>query len=679
MTFFEYATLVDVLNEWTKEYALGNPSVEDSVYDSKYKELKAFEINNPTLIIDTSPTRTVVDGAVGFKKVKHEIPMVSIANANGIDESVSWVNGINTKFNINEYVIEFKMDGLGLALIYNDGILVDAITRGQDNIGDSVWENVLQIENIPKTIPIKGIHEIRGEVVWFIDNYELYNDYLIDNNKKPMSNPRNGAAGILKSHDTNVVKNAKLSFVAYSYVRGTECIRQSDDLETLIKFGFYVQEYHIVNIDNFKEIAEHMRLQRYNLPFAIDGIVIKVNEKQFYKTIGGTTKSPNYYRAYKFPPEEKQTHLLNIEHSIGMSGAITPVAIFEEIQLAGTKVKRCSLHNWDIVDYLGLHKDCNIIIRKAGEIIPEIVQCIETKRKKDDYEVLKKENKNITPYWNNYNDAYYRPTVCPFCGNILKNQTNASGDKLISWVCDNADCQVQIFGKFVNFASRSCMNITGVGEALVQNLLDAGKLKSVADFYKLTVNDLIGLGNIREKSANKIINSIQKSKNNYLHQLIEGLSIPSVGHSVSPLIANSIKKLNATFTINDLIECGITENVANIFYNWINNNTELVNELVNMNIACNIATIEKTSNKLDGYVAIMTGTFNELDREVFKKLVIENGGTVCSSITKKTNLVLLGDNAGPKKITTINILVKSGYNIKIITPNELNTFFNLIK
>lgn len=704
--YMEYAKLVDVLNQWAKAYAAGESVVSDDVYDKNYLKLKKFEIAKPDFILPNSPTRHVEDGAVGFKKVAHEIPMISIANSNGIDEACEWVGSMFEK-GVTSLENEYKLDGLGLALKYLDGTLIDSVTRGVDNVGDSVWENALRIADIPKEIGTTGLVEIRGEVVWKFDDFQEFNALLEEQGKKPLSNPRNGAAGALKQHDPEEVAKRKLSFVGYLVVQGSPNKTQYEDIQWLKQLGFNVPpSYEIHSVDEFRKIAEEMRSNRYNMEYAIDGEVIKVNVKDEQPQFGYTAKTPNFYRAYKFPPEEKVTKLIAIEESVGMSGAVTPVAIVEPVNLAMTTVQRCTLHNWDLVEYLGLYPGCNVVIRKAGEIIPEIVCCVETNSYKDTYEVIKSRGEEIPKFYDQvlqnsdgiyeravdrYSvDFFCRPTHCPYCGNKLSNAVNANGEKLVAWVCDNPDCYTQLVGQLTNFASRSVMNIRGLGESVINMLVDAGKVRNCADIYTLTADDFNGLGNIREKSANNLVAAIAKSKENYLHQLIEGLSIPGIGHSISPLIAQCVATSNLCSVREDCCdvkcndfkkvasECGVSDLIINKFVDWMHSNLSIWVRLMEYKVATEVKQVKIASNALEGRVCIMTGTFDMLDRDEFKRIVVENGGTICSGITKKTNLVLLGDSAGPKKVAAIKDLKAAGYTIDVITPAEINKFYELI-
>lgn len=683
MNHDEYLLTVKALNKMAQLYASGSEeAVQDSVYDAEYRKLKAYEMANPEEISKDSPTQNVIDSASGFKKVKHIIPMISIQDSMGEEESQKWIDKIVEKTNSDNFCIEYKIDGLGLDLKYQDGILIDAITRGNGKIGDSVIENVKMISTIPTKIKKTGFFECRGEVVWEFEKFNQYNSTL----EIPLKNPRNGAAGALKRHDPAEVKKCDLTFIAYTIVNGSSNTYQNEDLDLLTSLGFKVESYNVVTAKTFHQFAEKMSSKRFKLEFPIDGIVIKLNDKRLYEDLGISGKCPNYYRAYKFPPEEAETILRSIELSIGSSGAITPVAIFDPIHLAMTTVKRCSLHNWDLVEYLGLYEGCHIVIRKAGEIIPEIVKCIDTNRTKDEYKVLKLSGSDIPMIFNSKTDStslklhwYSRPSICPFCGNKLKQEKTQNGEDSVSLICDNSDCQAQMVNKLTHFISNTCMNIEGIGPAFIETLVNLGLIKTYSDLYKLTVEDLVNNGLVREKHAIEIIEKIENSKKNLLANLINGFSIPSIGNKVSPLIANSIKSLTANFTVESLIKDGISAINANKFMNWINTHKSECEFFVKNDIATKVNTITKSANGiLNGQVCIMTGTFDVLPRKDFKEIVEKLGGTICGSISKKTTIILLGENAGPNKIEAIEKL-KNTQHFKIYTNDNIQEFLTLIK
>ena len=685
--FFEYTDLIETLNDWNKSYAKGKPVVSDTVYDVEYKKLKSFELSNPAMIDSDSPTQKVVDVTGGFAKVDHEVPMLSIANSMGLDELRTWSENTVAK-KCSKQTIEFKIDGLALSLTYKDGQLSEAVTRGNGKTGDSVYANALRIDDIPKTIPQQGKVEIRGEVVWLKDDFDAYNKKLESLGKELMSNPRNGAAGTMKSKDPQEVADRILSFVGYNITQGSENDLHSEDLKQLTNWGFIVSEHFLCpNPDKIISGAVYMEKKRYSLPYLIDGLVIKVNDKTQYNRLGGSSKTPHFCTALKFPPEEKVTRLLDIEHSYGRSGAVTPVAIVEEVELALTKVRRASLHNWDMAEYLGAFKGCSVKIRKAGEIIPEIVEVVEIGRTKDDYEKALYNKVNIPvdtqtakyEYQDTANDLiewYERPRECTHCNTALTHETNRSGDELIAWICPNSQCSVKQFKNIVRFVSKEAMNMMGVGESLVESLLSAGLIKTYVDLFTLTLDDLLSLDGVKERSAKNALKSIEQSKENYLDKLLVGLGITGLGRSSSGPIAEKCKTFDgfceATESELSSIDGVGDDLVANIL-EWTSNavNKDITNPIKELGIALNAKPNLKKSDLLEGKVLIMTGKSDDIGRDEFKKLVIEHGGLLSSTISKKVTHVIMGESGvGPSKLTKINELESNGINIKTISAHD---------
>ena len=676
--FFKYAELVETLNDWGKAYAIGNPVVSDFVYDEEYKKLKLFELHNMDMIDKDSPTQKIASDSVdGFQKVAHEIAMISIANSNGIDELESWAIA---KQKYLPFTLEFKIDGLALSLKYDKGMLTDAITRGDGAKGDRVLANALRIANIPKTIPILNKVEIRGEVVWCKDDFQVYQDYLESIGKPLMSNPRNGASGTMKSKDPQDVADRKLTFIAYSFVDGSENNLHSEDLNQLGEMGFTVSENYICpNVDKLIAGAKYMQAKKESLPYLIDGEVIKVNDKNLYEELGGTSKAPHWCTAFKFPAEEKETILLDIEESYGRSGACTPVGIVQEVELALTKVNRVSLHNWDIVEYLGLSKGCKVIIRKAGEIIPEIVKCVDTKKNKDDYG--RQGSQSGSPIWKDIPfDSYKRPMRCKHCDTTMQNEQNRKGEFLIAWVCPNSFCSAKQLRSIIRFVEKDAMNIVGVGESMIESLLASGLIKNVRDLYSLSKEDLLKLDGVKSRMAELTLNAIEKSESNYMNQLLVGLGIPNMGRTASAAISDHFGTLEA------LIESGKTgmskipgvgTEIVESFTDYLNTGgLQTIQWFIDNQIAHKAKPSIKVSNELAGLIFIMTGKFAELDRDEFKKIVVRYGGKVSSGITSKVDYVLVGEGAGPAKISDIAHLKSEGAKIKELNVKE---FWEVIK
>lgn len=680
--FFDYSNLCLEVTKWAKAYDDGNPIVSDPTYDDAYRKLKQFELANPTMIDKHSPTQGVVAGITdGFPKRTHEVPMISIANSMSHDELRAFCDD-RTKKGCAEKVIEFKIDGAALGLMYNNGELQDAITRGDGVTGDSVFANALQISAIPKRISVKHKVEIRGECVWMVDKFQAYNDRMEKIGGKIMANPRNSCAGTIKSKDPQEVADRELSFIAYSVVQGSSNDKHSEDMEWLKNEGFITSEYYICpNTEKVIDGAIYMEKKRYTLPFLIDGLVIKVNDKTAYKRLGGTSKTPHAFSALKFKAEEKVTKLLDIEHSYGRSGACTPVAIVEEIELALTKVRRASLHNWDIVSYLCPYKGCSVVIRKAAEIIPEIVKVDGIDgRSKDDYEVFMSAGGDLKASVTQFHaehkkDWYLRPTKCAHCGSDLQNDTNRAGDKLISWICANPACPIKQFKNIVKFVSKEAMNIMGVGESVIEELLSKGYIKDITDLYKLDKSQLLTLDGFGSRAADKFLTAINISRNNYMHQFLAGVGISNLGRMASNTLAEHFGDLERFHQApKEELESipGIGHELAGNIADFRKDgsNRHLFRWFIDNNICTKAKPVKKASNKLKDMVFIMTGKFDGLDRSIFKDLVVEHGGKISSGITSKVNYVLVGDGAGPSKLNKISDLKKEGVDIKTITDKE---------
>ena len=458
--FFEYAELVNTLNDWAAKYEAGNSPVDDSVYDTEYRKLKLFEKLNPGMLDPNSPTQKT--GATiksdGFEKVQHVIPMLSIANIYSEEELREWVNDKTSK-GINEFVMEFKIDGLALSLPYVTGDLDDAITRGQDGVGDRVLANAMMIDSIPKSTGFVG--EVRGEAVWNKADFIAFNEQQALDDNELMSNPRNGAAGTMKSKDPYEVKRRKLSFIAYSIVDGGNATH-SADLVALGNMGFTVSPHYILtDVDAIVDCMLKMEQDRHHLPYLTDGLVIKVNDKSAYKKLGGTAKTPHALGAYKFPAEIKATPLIDVEESSGKTGAVTPVANVVMVELSLTEVRRSTMSNWDIFEFMGVYTGCSVLIRKSGEIIPEIIGVVGIDgHTKDDYQKLLAikgrdainaaiKELRVDPQYKDL-PFIFRPTICKHCGATLEQDSNHAGEDLVALVCVNDLCPIKKFKAIEN-------------------------------------------------------------------------------------------------------------------------------------------------------------------------------------------------------------------------------------
>lgn len=698
LDFFEYSDSIQLLIKWTKAYNKGSQVCEDGTpcppdadYDKLYKQVKQFEKENPNLIDKDSPTQKIVsDSQDGFQKVDHKYPMLSIANSNGYEELEEWVKDKQTK-GVNEYDVEFKIDGLALSLIYEHGRLTDAVTRGNGVTGDSVLANVLQIKSIPRQLTVDFNGEIRGECVWFLKDFDAFQEILAAEGKQSMANPRNGAAGSLKQKDPSEVARRNLNFIAYSIVSGSSRPKQSDDLAVLKSHGFFVSDHYVVHgVSEVMRTARAMEQKRNSLSFLTDGLVIKTNEKKLHAGLGGSSKTPHFLTALKFPPEEKEASMKEVERSYGRTGAVTPVGIIEPTKLAGTTVQRASLHNWDILEFLGVHEGCKVVVRKAGEIIPEIVSVVGIGRTKTDYDLFLNKNKgdrhalmmeieHLRKHYPKYK-FINRPTTCEHCGSKLANAENRSGAVLVALECQNAHCPVKQYQNILRFVSKDAMNIFGVDESIIESMLSHGLIKSIPDLYSVTKDQLLKIDGFKDRSAEKVVMAIDASRKNYLHQLLVGFGIPNCGRTLSDKLANQYESLDVITSLtkdNLLTMPDIGEETAESIIKFFDKHKDLVNFFVKTRIAVKAKPgLKKVSDKLKDVTLIMTGSSALIERQEFKNLVAANGGKVVSSISKKVNYVVVGDAPGPDKMQKIQELKRQGVNIQTIDDE---TFLAMIK
>lgn len=625
MNYSEYKGLVRELNIAGRAYAKnGNSHLSDEEYDLKYIGLKQFEYEHPDQVDPRSPSLNIADDRTeGFSKVTHSIPMISISNAYDDNDVTLFYNSMSRQ-GINQYVIENKIDGCALSLIYENGELITAVTRGNGIEGDDVTENAKQINSIPNTIPLKNKTEIRGEVYWELRNFEEYQDRCRNEKKRLLKNPRNGTAGTLKLHDTEEVGRRKLSFLAYSIVDGSPFKKHSDDLYWLNSNGFTTSSFSIVSqLSGIIESCKNGERNRNNLPFDIDGMVIKVNDKSRYSSLGGTSKSPNYLKARKFPPEEKNTKLIDIEHYTSPNGIVTPVAIFEPIELAGTTVRKSTLHNWDMVSSMGFFQGCEITVRKQGDIIPQVAKVVSIP--------------NPTSVF------YSAPINCPICGDKLEHPVNSKGEVLTDLKCINPYCDGKAIGKFLKFVSRKAMNIDGVGEAILTSLYEKRYISSLPDLYEVTSEQLQELDKVGKKTASNFINSVNKSKSNYLHQLLTGFNIPNCGESLSKRLASYFETLGnfKKLTKEELLSMDdVGEETAKSITNFIESNSDIIEYFEEHEIATEREVQRQVSSSLEGKVMALTGKSSLYSKKSFQKAVEENGGEYSSTLKKNvTHLV----------------------------------------
>jgi DNA ligase (NAD+) len=653
-------------------YVLDAPIISDYDFDVLLEELLRLEKEFPELLDENSPTQRV-GGEITkeFKQVKHKYPMLSLGNTYSFEELKEFDERVRKVIGDEfEYVCELKYDGLSIGLTYIDGVLKNAVTRGDGDQGDDVTVNIKTIRSIPlklRKTDIPKEFEIRGEVIMPHKSFEKLNTEKEKLGEMLFANPRNAASGSLKMLDPKEV--AKRELDCYLYYMLSETIPFISHFESLRKakeWGFKVSGYiaKCTGIYEAFEFIKEMEKQRLNLDFDIDGVVIKVNSYRQQEMLGFTAKSPRWAIAFKFKAERVSTRLLSVAYQVGRTGAVTPVANLEPVQLAGTVVKRATLHNADQIEKLELYDDDYVFIEKGGDIIPKIISVDETKRKK----YLTERIKYISH--------------CPECSTLLIRKEGEA----IHYCPNETGCPPQIKGKLEHFISRRAMNIDSLGEGKIELLFDKGIVKSPADLYNLTYNDLIGLEKIyfleeqqkerivkfREKTVNNILRGIENSKNVPFERVLFAIGIRYVGETVAKKLAlhfrniDTLKRCSYDELLNvEEVGSKIAECVVAYFANQ--RNIEFIQKLKIKGICFEINEVSalNASNKLQGKSFVVSGVFTRYSREQIKKMIEENAGKNISSISAKTDYLLAGDNMGPEKNKKANKL-----NVPIITEEE---------
>ncbi len=644
-------------------YVLAQPEISDFEYDNLLKELIELEDKNPDLFDSSSPSQRVGnDINKEFEQIKHKYPMLSLGNTYSKEEVSDFEARIKKTLPHEEieFVCELKYDGVAIGLTYKTGRLTQAVTRGDGVQGDDVTSNVKTIKSIPLKIDRKDIpeeFEIRGEILFPHDSFLKLNKEREENGETLFANPRNAAAGTLKIQKSSIVAKRPLDCLLYSILG--ENLPHKSHYENLMEarnWGFKVPEHirKCKNIDEIFDFVNHWDTERKKLSFDIDGVVIKVNSYKQQQDLGFTAKSPRWAIAYKFQAEQAKTKLLSIDYQVGRTGAITPVANLEPVQLAGTTVKRASLHNSDQINLLDVRINDNVLVEKGGEIIPKIVGV--------DKDLRTSESKAVEYIKN-----------CPECGTEL---IRVEGEA--KHYCPNdTGCPPQIKGRIEHFISRRAMNI-GAAEATVEALVDKKLIQDVGDLYFLTNEDVLSLDRFAKKSANNLIQSIQESKKVAFPRVLYALGIRYVGETIAKTIASEMKSIEQikNASIEQLIEIHeIGERIASSIVNYFKNETNLkiVHKLKISGVQLEMKehTNQLTENKLNGQSFVISGTFEKHSRDELKELIVKFGGKNTGSISSKTNYLLAGENIGPSKLEKVKKL-----NIPIISENE---FMNMIE
>lgn len=632
----EIFKLVALLNKYSYDYYVeDNPQISDTEYDTLYKQLEKLEQEYPEFILDNSPTQRVGDRVLDeFEKVIHKVPMLSLSNTFSIEDLRDFDSRISKLSSDNsiEYICELKIDGLAISINYENGKLVSAATRGDGTIGENVTENIKTIFSIPKTLKTKKSFEVRGEVYLPKKSFELLNKEREDNNEVLFANPRNAAAGSLRQLDSKITAKRKLSAFIYSVVDDENINSQKMALTVAADLGLPVNPNFKLckTIDEVVDYIKHWEKYKQDLPYEIDGIVIKVNSYSLQKEIGSTQKSPRWATAYKFPEEELATKLLDIELSVGRTGIITPVAVLDPINISGSTVSKASLHNKDIIDDLDIHIGDMVAVKKAGEIIPKVVRVVEE---------LRLDN----------SEKYVMPNICPSC----KSKTfTKEGDPFTR--CLNPDCPEQNIRKIIHFASREALNIEGLGDKVVATLYEKGIIKHTIDLFSLDRNKLVELERMGDKSVDNLLNAIENSKQSSLDKVIFALGILNVGKKAGKILAEYYKNLTnfSKATVDELLELpdiGLITAESIVDYLSNDNNLRFINELIEIGMNPQYEIQDKnTDNIFSGKTIVLTGKLVELTRNEAKEYLERFGAKVTGSVTSKTDYVIAGEKAGSK-------------------------------
>ena len=644
------AELTELINYHNRKYYVeDDPEIEDFEYDALMRELRALEAEFPELLSPASPSQRVGGAPVsGFKKVNHTVQMGSLQDVFGFSEVRDFYDRICESVSHPYFTVEPKIDGLSCSLEYRDGLLVCGSTRGDGFIGEDVTANIKTIGSVPLKLPESlPLLEVRGEVYMPKSVFRKLMDEMELNSETPFKNPRNAAAGSLRQKDSRIAAKRRLDIFCFNVqqVEGRSFSSHKESLDYLKSQGFKVIPKYTL-VDSYEDIERCIRdigENRFELPYDIDGVVIKLDSLSEREQIGSTSKVPRWAVAYKFPPEEKVTKLKDIEINVGRTGVITPVAVFDTVLLAGTSVSRATLHNQDFISERGIRIGDEITVRKAGDIIPEVLG------------VAKPTGSG---------EPYMLPEICPVCGSKAVRDEGESALR-----CSNIDCPAQVLRRIIYFASKPAMNIDGLGPEKAKALYESGLIKSVSDIYRLTVGDLLSLEGYKKKSAENLINAIESSKSNSLDRLLCGLGIKNIGSASAKLLCDRLGDIDAILSasVEDIESIDgfgrlTAEAVVEAFREP--HMIKTVRELKELGVNTSYQKAA-SSDKLEGKSFVITGTLPTMKRDEAQALIERNGGTVKSSVSKKTDFVLAGDDAG-SKLTKAREL-----GIKVIDEAEL--------
>lgn len=641
-------------------YVLSDPEISDREYDNLWKRLKDLEEKYPQFILPDSPTQRVSGGILeGFSTVRHSVKMLSLDNTYSYDDLRQWEKRIQKIVSAKDidYIVELKIDGVSCNFIYHEGVFSVGATRGDGEVGEDITTNVKTIKSLPLRLRgdgFPGILEVRGEIYIGKDDFKKLNKEREENNEPPFANPRNAASGSLKLLNPSLVAQRNLNYFIHSFGRcdGYEFVSQQEFLEKVKSWGLRVNPY-IKLCRGIEEVIEYCRIwenKKNDLDYEIDGMVIKVNEFSLQRELGETMRSPRWAVAYKFPAHQATTKILDIEFGVGRTGIITPVAILQPVECGGVIISRATLHNFDEIKRLGVKKYDYVLVERAGEVIPKIVKVIESRRSGREKDIKV-------------------PRKCPVCGgNVVKIKDE------VYWYCINPNCPAQLKRSLLHFSSRAAMDIEGMGESVVEELVNRKLIKSIPDIYKLKDKDLLNLPLFKTKRANNLIVAINRSKDRGLSRFLYGLGIRHVGEKMARILAEKFGDIDKFFKIDkkDLLAINdVGEVVADSIVSFFSQPKvrAMVDECKKLGLKLKESNFSG-GNLLKGKTFVFTGELDNFTRSEAKEKVETLGGNVSSSVSRKTDFVVVGKNPGSKYNKA------RALGVKIIDENE---FLRLLK
>ncbi|VTS13547.1 NAD-dependent DNA ligase LigA [Streptococcus pseudoporcinus] len=625
--------LTNLLNQYRQEYYTNdNPTVSDQEYDKLYHELLALETEYPELIQKDSPTQGV-GGLIlsGFEKYQHPYPLYSLQDVFSQEELFAFDRRIKLEFPTVTYVAELKIDGLSISLDYKEGKLVTGATRGDGSVGENITENIKKIKDIPQTLKDPIDITVRGEAYMSKHSFQMINIERQENGEAEFANPRNAAAGTLRQLDTSIVSKRNLASFLYQEASPSQEITQVAVLDKLSHLGFSVNKHRMVSssMEDIWQFIQEIELDRAQLPYDIDGIVIKVADLAMQEELGFTVKAPRWAIAYKFPAEEKEAEILSVDWTIGRTGVVTPTANLRPVQLAGTTVSRATLHNVDYIAQKDIRIGDTVIVYKAGDIIPAVLRVVTDKRKNQEPILI--------------------PNLCPSCQSTLTHLEDE-----VALRCINPLCPSLIQRSLEHFASRNAMNIAGLGPAVIEKLFRAQLIHDVADIYKLSREQLLSLEGIKEKSADKLLSAIADSKEKSAEKLLFGLGIRHVGEKASRLLLETFGDIETLMQSNEEAIAqidGLGHVIANSLAQYFAKPEaqQLISELKcqGLNLTYLGRRVDQSA-PLYGLTVVLTGKLEEMGRSEAKAKLERLGAKVTSSVSKKTDVVLAGSDSGSK-------------------------------